>query len=110
LIISLVIKELGFVLFSLDLCLFKYEKLDILLILYVDDLLVSVLRLEVIIELRNDLNKYYSIKDLRKAKRFLSFDIIRDRSVKIIFLSQEAYIIIIIKKFGYNQLIEAKTP
>ena len=49
------------------------------------------------------------VKHLGKVKRFLRYDIVRDRANKTIFLTQEAYTKHMIKKFDYKALNSAQT-
>ena len=44
------------------------------------------------------------------TKRFLGFDIVRDRENKTVFISQQRYTESIIKKFGFDNLHPVKTP
>ena len=52
----------------------------------------------------------FEIKELGKVKRFLSFNVVKDRKNRTIFLNQKAYTRAIIKKYGYKDLNETNTP
>ncbi|GJV71259.1 retrotransposon protein, putative, ty1-copia subclass [Tanacetum coccineum] len=96
------------------------------LILYVDDILLMGNNVTMPQEVKSWLYKCFSMKDLGEAAYILGIKIIRDRSKRLISLSQSAYLEKILKKFwmenskkGYTSMIEkpdyrksqgAKTP
>ncbi|GKD99124.1 retrotransposon protein, putative, ty1-copia subclass [Tanacetum coccineum] len=96
------------------------------LILYVDDILLMGNNVTILQEVKSWLCKCFSMKDLEEAAYILGIKIIRDRSKRLISLSQSAYLEKIIKKFrmenfkkGYTLIMEkpdyrksqgAKTP
>ncbi|GKA64947.1 retrotransposon protein, putative, ty1-copia subclass [Tanacetum coccineum] len=96
------------------------------LILYVDDILLMGNNVTMLQEVKSWLCKCFSMKDLGEAAYILGIKIIRDRSKRLIALSQSAYLEKILKKFwmenskkGYTPMIEkpdyrksqgAKTP
>ena len=86
--------NIGFEPFSSDLCLFKHSKHEIYIILYVDDLLISAPSVDDINRIRDKLRHKYKLKKMGEVKRFLGFDVVRDRKAKTIFLSQEAYTLV----------------
>jgi hypothetical protein len=105
-----VMKELGFEPFGVDTCLFSNSKLGILLLLYVDDMLAAGPTKAAIDSVMTKLSNKFEMKSMGEMKRFLGFDIVRDRKRRTLFLSQEAYTTSIITKFGYQGLNPAKTP
>nr|GEW35270.1 hypothetical protein [Tanacetum cinerariifolium] len=96
------------------------------LILYVDDILLIRNNVTMLQEVKSWLSKCFSMKDLGEATYILRIKIIRDRSKRLIALSQSAYLQKIQKKFrmenskkGYTSMLEkpdyrksqdAKTP
>ncbi|GJV90732.1 retrotransposon protein, putative, ty1-copia subclass [Tanacetum coccineum] len=83
------------------------------LILYVDDILLMGNNITMLQEVKSWLCKCFSMKDLGEAAYILGFKIIRDRSERLIALSQSAYLEKILKKFrmenskkGYTPMIE----
>nr|GEW44431.1 hypothetical protein [Tanacetum cinerariifolium] len=96
------------------------------LVLYVDDILLMGNSLAMLQEVKSWLCKCFSRKDLGEAAYILGIKIIRDKSKRLIALSQSAYLEKILKKFrmknskkGYTLMMEkpdykksqgAKTP
>ena len=60
--------------------------------LYVDDMLIASADMQDIRELKGELSKSFSMKDLGPARRILGMKISRDRLKKTLTLSQEDYI------------------
>ena len=69
------------------------------LVLYVDDILITGKNLSDIEKLKNLLKGEFEMKDLGSAKRILGIDIVRDRAVGTLFLSQSRYISKVWKDF-----------
>ncbi|GJX74385.1 putative RNA-directed DNA polymerase [Tanacetum coccineum] len=96
------------------------------LVLYVDDILLMGNHVAMLQEVKSWLCKCFSMKNLGEAAYILGIKIIRDRSKRLIALSQSAYLEKILKKFrmenskkGYTLMMEkpdyrkshgAKTP
>ena len=49
------------------------------------------------------------MKELGEAKRILGMDIIRDRSKKVVFLTQQSYINRVLVRFGMNDAKQVQT-
>ncbi|KAH9762289.1 hypothetical protein KPL70_000762 [Citrus sinensis] len=75
------------------------------LLLYVDDILIAGKDLSDIKELKNLLKGEFEMKDLGSAKRILGIDIVRDRTVGTLFLSQSRYISKVLERF---QMLDSK--
>ncbi len=105
-----VMKEIGFEVFRPDFCLFINKKTGALVVLYVDDMLVSASTMEAITETRVELEKRFKLKDLGEAKSFLGFDIKRDRENYRIYLSQERYVRNILDQYGYTDCNGVASP
>ena len=73
------------------------------LILYVDDILLIGNDIEFLDSIKGYLNTNFSMKDLGKATYVLGIKIYRDRSRRLIGLSQSAYLDKILKKFKMDQ-------
>ena len=73
------------------------------LILYVDDILLIGNDIEFLDSIKGYLNKNFSIKDLGKATYALGIKIYRDRSRRLIGLSQSTYLDKVFKKFKTDQ-------
>ncbi|CAM8916933.1 unnamed protein product [Rhodiola kirilowii] len=76
---------------SYDWCIyFKFWKNGsvIYLLLYVDDMLIASNNMQLIIDLKEQLNSKFEMKDLGHSKKILGMHIERDRSKKTLFLNQ----------------------
>jgi len=73
------------------------------LILYVDDILLIGNNIEMLESVKEYLNKSFSMKDLGEAAFILGIKIYRDRSRRLIGLSQSTYLDKILKKFKMDQ-------
>ena len=73
------------------------------LILYVDDILLMGNDIELLDNIKAYLNKSFSMKDLGEAAYILGIKIYRDRSRRLIGLSQSTYLDKILKKFNMDQ-------
>ena len=70
-----------------DVFLLKHRELDILVVLYVDDLLIAVPTIALVNRIRDGLKAKFELKEMGEVKRFLGFDILRNRTTKKIFIS-----------------------
>ncbi|GJY62007.1 retrotransposon protein, putative, ty1-copia subclass, partial [Tanacetum coccineum] len=89
------------------------NKLVAFLVLYVDDILLMGNNVTMLQEVKSWLCKCFSIKDLGEAAYILGIKIIRDRSKRLIALSQSVYFDKILKKIkmenskkGYTLMVE----
>ncbi|GJW31248.1 retrotransposon protein, putative, ty1-copia subclass [Tanacetum coccineum] len=80
------------------------------LVLYVDDILLMGNSVTTLKEVKSWLCKCFSMKDLREAAYILGIKIIRDRSKRLIALSQSAYLEKILKKFRMKNSKKGYTP
>lgn len=103
-------EQLGFKPLDSDICLFKHYPLDILVVLYVDDLLIAATTTALIDGIRDGLKREFDIKELGKVKRFPGFDILGDRTTKKIFISQETYTRALLAKRRIQDCNGTKTP
>src|SRR5580700_2974952 len=104
------LKKHGFEPMTSDMCLFKNDKLNALLILYVDDVLIAAPSIEGIHEIREILASYYELKEFGEVQEFLGIAIVRDRKKKQIFLHQRAFTERILERFGYTEHNAVSTP
>lgn len=77
---------------------------EIIITLYVDDLLLFVKKLRVILSVKKKLNKIYKMKNLSEANVCLSIQIQWDHKNWIFTIDQYAYVNKILKKFAMNNL------
>ena len=100
----------GFESLDSDVRLFRHKRYDILLLLYVDDLLIAAPSIRVINNVRNEIAKQFELKELGPMKRFLGFDVVRDRARRKIFVSQESYVRAFLAKKDMTTCNPAQTP
>lgn len=80
-------ESLGYEAIPSDLYLFRHKETGILVILYVDNLLISTRTVNIINTARDRLKAHFELKELGNVKRFLGFDIVRDHRARKIFIS-----------------------
>ena len=80
------------------------------LILYVDDILLIGNDIEFLDSIKGYLNKSFSMKDLGEAAYILGIKIYRDRSRRLIGLSQSTYLDKVLKKFKMDQAKKGFLP
>uniref|UniRef100_A0A8I7B3U5 Polyprotein n=1 Tax=Hordeum vulgare subsp. vulgare TaxID=112509 RepID=A0A8I7B3U5_HORVV len=97
-----VIKAFGFIQVYGEACLYKKVSGSSVafLVLYVDDILLMGNDIEMLESIKAYLNKSFSMKDLGEAAYILGIKIYRDRSRRLIGLSQSTYLDKILKKFN----------
>lgn len=102
-----VISSFGFVENIVDQCIYlktsgsKY----IFLVLYVDDILLASSDLGLLHETKRFLALNFDKKDIGEASYIFGIEIHRDRTSKILGLSQEAYIIKVLEKFAMQNCV-----
>ena len=96
------VKGFGFVKNEDEPCV--YKKISgstiVFLVLYVDDILLIGNDILTLQNVKSWLGKCFSMKDLREAAYILGIKIYRDRSKRLIGLSQSAYIDKVLKRFS----------
>ena len=99
------IKGFGFVQTYGEACIYKkVSGISIaFLILYVDDILLIGNDVELLKSVKDYLNSKFSMKDLGEAAYILGIKIYRDRSRRLIGLSQSTYLDKILKKFRMDE-------
>ena len=80
------------------------------LILYVDDILIMGNHIPSLKEVKSYLGKCFSMKDLGEASYILGIKIYRDRSKRLIGLSQSAYIDKVLKRFNMQNSKKGYLP
>src|SRR5680860_788669 len=113
-----VIKGFGFVQTYGEACIYKKVSGSSVafLILYVDDILLIGNDVTLLENVKSYLNKSFSMKDLGEAAYILGIKIYRDRSKRLIGLSQSTYLDKVLKKFrmddskkGFLPMLQGKT-
>ena len=98
---------------SSDLCVFVQKFTDndfIILLLYVDDMLILGKNTSKIDELKKELCKSFSMKDLGHAKQILGMRITRLRDKMKIYLSQKNYIERVLERFNMKNAKPISAP
>ena len=88
---------------------FPYDNI-IILLLYVDDMLIVGRDADMIQKLKRELSKTFDMKDLGSAKRILGMEILRDRKVGKLWLSQERYIERMLEMFNMKNSKPVSIP
>ena len=106
------INSLGFKENTVDQCIYlKFNgRKFIILVLYVDDILLSSSNVELLHETKQFLFSKFDMKDLGNASFVLGIQIYRDRSRGILGLSQKSYIDKVLSRFGMINCAPRDTP
>ncbi|KAK8943207.1 hypothetical protein KSP39_PZI008734 [Platanthera zijinensis] len=101
------IKEFGFIKNEDEPCVYKRisGSIVVFLILYVDDILLIGNDIPTLKVVKNNLGNCFSMKDLGEATYILGIKIYRDRSKKLLGLTQSTYIEKVLKRFN---MLESK--
>ena len=96
-----------------DPCLYTRKAADgslIVLILYVDDMLIAGKSVADVNALKHRLHETFAMKDLGDASHILGMRITRDRSCRLLFLSQKEYIDRVLERFHMEGGKAISTP
>jgi ATP-binding cassette subfamily B (MDR/TAP) protein 1 len=96
-----------------DHCVFvkNYENGEsIILLLYVDDMLIVGRDKTKIAALKKALSKSFAMKDLGAVKKILGMKIVRDRSRRMLWMSQEDYIKKVLERFNMHNAKPVHVP
>ena len=104
------LKSIGFDQLYLDPYVYINKTMDIIIALWVDDLIIFDKDLGSIEDLKAQLNKEYEMKDLGELKYFLSIQVHRNREWKIIHIGQSGYNRTILERYGMENSKPASTP
>lgn len=104
------IKKLGFIPLKSDCCVYTSRAKDLILILYVDDILILGKQESQLNWIKSELGKLFQMKDLKEVKHFLGMDIHRDYQNQIMEISQAGYAEKILKRFGMSESKPVSTP
>ena len=102
----------GFIMINEDHCVYIKRSKDKLIImsLYVDDILIAGNSKEYVNELKGWLSSNFEMKNMGEASYILGVKISRDRSKKLLSLSQEPYINKILERFQMQHSKPINTP
>ena len=107
-----VVKAFGFVKNVEESCVYKKVSGSavVFLVLYVDDILLIGNDIPMLEAVKSSLRKSFSMKDLGEAAYILGIKIYRDRSKRLIGLSQDAYIDKILNRFNMQDSKKSFLP
>ena len=92
-------------------CYVKFFKNSyIILLLYVDDKLITRSTIKEINNLKKQLSKQFAMKDLGATKQILGMRIIRDKATSTLKLSQSEYVKKVLSRFNMNEAKPVSTP
>ncbi|KAH9705871.1 reverse transcriptase Ty1/copia-type domain-containing protein [Citrus sinensis] len=98
---------------SYDCCVYlrkTYGEEVIYLVLYVDDMLLASKSMKLIDLPKQQLKDKFDMKDLSPAKKILGVEMIRNRTARTLFLSQEKYVNKVLEKFAMLNCKPVSTP
>lgn len=105
--------KIGFLRSNYDNCVYMngYKSFEqIILLLYVDDILIAGKSKAKIHALKNDLSSEFEMKDMGDVKRVLGIDIIGDRNQGTIFMTQQRYLEKVLSRYGMSSAKSVNTP
>ena len=107
-----VIKTYGFIRNGEEPYIYKWvsDSMIISLVLYMDDILLLENDISALQSVKLWLSSQFSIKDLGEASYILGMKIYRDRSRRLLGLSQSTYIDILLKRFNMDNLKKGYLP
>ncbi|KAG8485910.1 hypothetical protein CXB51_020233 [Gossypium anomalum] len=98
---------------SLDSCVYFKKNSDssfVYLLLYVDDMLIAAKDKGEIRKVKVQLSEEFKMKDLGPAKKILGMEILRDRKISKLYLSQKGYIEKVLCRFNMQSAKPVSTP
>jgi hypothetical protein len=104
------LKSIGFEQTYADPCVYINKGTDIIIAMWVDDLIIFGKDMANINDLKAQLNKEYEMKDLGELNYFLGIQVHRDKERKIIHISQSGYNRTILERYGMQTSKPANVP
>lgn len=112
--VDLYLVSYGFVPSKLDPCLYTMGSLlsnnVLCVLLFVDDLLICGHEVTSLAKFKSAISSKYRMKDLGEAHRFLGFEIARNRSKKLLTISQASYITEILASTDLSEIGTVTSP
>ena len=87
-----------------------YIKSDLIIAVYVDDILIIRRNKTVIQDFKDFFRKKFNIKDMRKIQDYLGIEIIRNRAAGILRISQSKYIKGVLKRYNMENCNSQPIP
>ena len=106
-------QELKFQKSSYDCCVYfrkTHGEEVIYLVLYVDDMLLACKNMKLIDLLKQQLRDKFDMKDFGPTKRILGVEMVKNRTTRTLFMSQEKYVKKVLEKFGMLNCKPVSTP
>ena len=88
----------------------SFDNSYIILLLYVDNMLITGSGIEKINNLKKQLSKQFGMKDLGATKQILGMRIIRDKANGTLKLSQSEYVKKVLNRFNMSEAKPVSTP
>ena len=106
------LKKLGFIRCNKDMCVYLYRlgSKFIILAIHVDNMLIVSNSNPELTKMKQNLTKYFKVKDLGEVKFLLGIEVNCNRTSGMIKLSQQAYINQLLKCFNVQDMKSATTP
>jgi len=104
------LKSIGFEQTYADPCVYINRGTDVIIAMWVDDLIIFGKDMANINDLKAQLNKEYEMKDLGELNYFLGIQVHRDKERKIIHISQSGYNRTILERYGMQTSKPANVP
>ena len=104
------VEEIGFIQSPIDPCLYTLNAGEVILLVYVDDILFSGSDEDQVSTTIQQLKERFDTVDLGDARFLLGMTIQRDSDAGTILLSQDSFSKTVLEKFGMTDARSAKTP
>jgi hypothetical protein len=104
------LKRLGFQRSPEDHCLYWHSERNVVILVYVDDILICTPNADELVALKQQFNAEFDMKDLGELQHFLGIAITRNRGKRTISLCQKAYIESVLEKTGMATCNPVSTP
>ncbi|VDB90564.1 Bgt-51627 [Blumeria graminis f. sp. tritici] len=93
-----------------DQCIYIHSKVQVVIGVYVDDLIICGKVLQQVVEIKQQLSSFFPIKDLGLIGTVIGWNITRDRSNRILNISQRDYLVDKVASFGLQDAKACATP
>ena len=104
------LESIGFVRCNADHCIYFNSATEIIIAVWVDDLILLGKTVEAINIVKSDLGKEFEMKDLGELEYFLGIQVARDRTKRRLHIDQSGYINTILERFGMANSNPVSTP
>ncbi|OBW64777.1 MAG: Nucleotide-diphospho-sugar transferase [Aureobasidium pullulans] len=97
------LQKMGFIQTDADPCLLRHLEKEILILVYVDDILIGTKQMDNINWFKKHFGEIYKIKDLGEVSKILGVQVIRDRKNRTITLDQSHYTKDLLSRHGMDK-------